>query len=308
MSSPPARPPYFTWAAVGFCVAVTVIHSFARGGLGGRMDAFLSATPGQIWDGRYYGLVSNVFLHGNLLHLAFNTVGLFVLGAVLERTVRPIAWLSFFVASAAVASCAELAATGNVAIGASGVVYAIFGLLWAGRFYQPAWREVATPGVFRMFVGWGVICLIASAFGYLHIANAAHAGGFLFGLAIGWTIYAGKRRPAAFAVVLMLGIIVVLSLTWMPWSLTWTLWKAGNAVNSGDYTVAISDYRRSLSLGANPWTVWQRISEIDVLRGDMAAAREARIKALEAAAAEKDPPPAVGIYLDSLHPRNPSRR
>ena len=287
-SSPFARPAYFTWTAVGLCVVVTVIHWSARGGLGDRMDAFLSATPSQIWDGRYYGLLSNVFLHGNLLHLAFNTVGLLVLGAVLERTVHAALWLTFFVASAAVAYCAELAASGNVAIGASGVVYAIFGLLWAGRYYQPAWREVATPGIFWTFVGWGVICLVASAFGYLHIANAAHAGGFLFGLAVGWTIYAGKRRPAAFAVVAILGIIVVLSLTWMPWSLAWILWRASKAEKSADYGVAITYFRRSLPMGANPEPVWQKISDLEVLRGNMNAAREARIEALEAAAVAKE--------------------
>src|SRR5687768_998273 len=100
-SNPPARPAYLTWTAVALCVAFTAIHWSARGG---RLDAFLSVTPGQIWDGRYYGLVSNVFIHGNILHLAFNGAYLLVLGAVLERTVHPVFWLSFFLASAAVAS------------------------------------------------------------------------------------------------------------------------------------------------------------------------------------------------------------
>ena len=289
-SIPPARPAYLTWLAVGLCVSLTVFHWSARGGTVARLDAHLSATPGQIWDGRYYGLVSNVFLHGNIFHLAFNVAWLLVLGAVLERTLRPVFWLSFFVASSAVASCAELAASGIVAIGASGAVYAMFGLLWAGRYYQPSWGEVATPGAFRMFVGWGVICLIASAFGYLHVANAAHAGGFLFGLAAGWTIYAGKRRPAALAVVVALGAVVILSLTWMPWSLPWTLWKAGKAIDSGDHNEAISHLRRSLRLGAKAGPIWQAISDVEVARGNLPAARAARIKSLEAAAA-KEPPP-----------------
>src|SRR5688572_2567269 len=81
-SNPPARPPYLTWIAVGLCVALTAIHWSARSGSGGRLDAFLSVTPGQIWDGSYYGLVSNVFIHGNILHLAFNGACLLVLGAV----------------------------------------------------------------------------------------------------------------------------------------------------------------------------------------------------------------------------------
>src|SRR5687768_6133281 len=125
-SSAQPRGPYLTWSAVALCIALTLTHWSAQRGIFSRIDAILSATPEQIWDGRYYGLLSTIFIHGNVLHLAFNVACLLILGAILEQTVHPLQWLAFFIGSSAVATCTELAASGVVAIGASGAVYAIF--------------------------------------------------------------------------------------------------------------------------------------------------------------------------------------
>jgi GlpG protein len=242
----------------------------------------MNPSPQSIWSGKYYGLIANVFLHGNFLHLAFNMLWLLRLGGALERTLKPLSWVAFFLSASVVGSCAELAVSGGSAIGASGIVYAMFGLLWAGRYYQPEWKEIATRETFWLFVGWGVLCMVASAFGYLHVANGAHAAGFLFGLAIGWAIYARRRRRFAFILLPLLAAVVILSLTWMPWSKAWMLWKASRLLSQQQWASASEHFRRSLRLGADPLAVWPFVYAAEDKLGNHAAAQEAKRRTAEA--------------------------
>jgi GlpG protein len=253
-----ARHAYLTWTVVGLSVAITLFSWWGQShALAAAMSRILAESPESVWAGRYDGLVLNAFVHDNVLHLAFNMLWLHRLGGTLERTVNRAAWVLVFILAAAVGSSFDLAVSGGRAIGASGVVYAMFGLLWAGRYYRPAWKEVATTDVFWLFVGWGVFCIALSAFGVLHIANGAHAGGFLFGLAAGWTLYARRRRRWSAAAIGVACLAVVgLSITWMPWSLRWTLWKADESLGARDYSAAVAHLRRSLPLGARPLPVW----------------------------------------------------
>ena len=86
--------------------------------------------------------------------------------------------------------------SGVPGIGMSGVVYAMFGLMWAGRGMYPAWGAVATQYNLRLFIGWGLFCLVATYIPALHfaVANGAHGGGFLLGLSLGFLFFAPRRR------------------------------------------------------------------------------------------------------------------
>src|SRR2546421_2048013 len=108
------HPTLLTWAVVALCVCLTILWwtSADNPTLQG-LAATLTPTPDRIWEGRYYSLFTSVFIHGSILHLGFNMIWLLRLGAVLEQTMNPLAWVGFFIASAIVGSCAELAVTGH---------------------------------------------------------------------------------------------------------------------------------------------------------------------------------------------------
>ena len=127
--------------------------------------------------------------------------------------------------------------------------------------------------------------MAASALGYLHIANGAHAAGFLFGLVTGWAIYARRRRKLAVIMIPALIAMVVLSLTWMPWSRPWTLWKATTLFRDQQWNAASIHFRQSLRLGADPLVVWPLIYVAESRQGHLEAAREAKSRTTEAFAA-----------------------
>jgi GlpG protein len=273
--------PYVTYVLCGLCVLLTTAF-FTSSEYGDRLWYILGhvADPAvnSVEDGRYDVLVTSMFLHANVLHILFNLSWLYPLGRILELSVGRLRYLLFVIASAAVGSCVEILVGGGPGIGASGVVYALFGLLWAGRGSYESWRLVATRRNLQIFVAWGVFCLIATEARWMNIANGAHAGGFLFGLCIGHLFFAPRRRPIWAAPLIGLLIACVLSLTYMPWSADWTFDAGLRAMQRHDGPSAIYWFQRNLNQGGETdadlqmiQSVWEAMADDAGQRRDRAA-------------------------------------
>src|SRR5437016_11177036 len=137
----PRRSSILTWFTAILCVVFTAVFQIAPRYPGTPLAAvagYLVLPPAAIWDGRYSSLFTDVFVHAGAIggipwHLVFNLVYLIALGRILEETIHPALWMCFFVAAGVASSGAELALSGHNAIGVSGIIYAMFGLMWAGR-------------------------------------------------------------------------------------------------------------------------------------------------------------------------------
>ena len=129
---------------------------------------------------------SNVtLLHVDLLHLGFNMYALYLAGTIVERWYGPLRFLAFYLACAAAGSTASFVfGEGNLAVGASGAVFGLFGiLLAAGRIHHPVDRQ--SRGIMGQLL---VLVVINILFGFASggsIDNAAHLGGLAAGLWLG---------------------------------------------------------------------------------------------------------------------------
>jgi membrane associated rhomboid family serine protease len=221
-----------------------------------RLGHFGHLPAEAIWSGHWPALFTTFFLHGDparplltVLHLGFNLLVLIQAGKVLEATLHPLAYYLFFVLSAIVGSAAELALSGQTGVGASGVVYAMFGLLWSGRTEDEEWAEVANPFSISFVVGWAVLCVLLTWLKIVPVANAAHFAGLTFGVVVGWLFVSRRRRFFSALVLGGLGAMVILSITWLPWSPKWTYWKGMRAMQEARYDQAIDWFERSGRLG-----------------------------------------------------------
>jgi GlpG protein len=208
--------------------------------------------PQRVWDGAYWALVSSAFIHLALWHLAFNVYWLWVLGGPIERTLGPLTYLGFILASALVSSSVQLAVSGSTGHGASGVVYALFGLMWASRKRVPAFALALGERTAPLFWIWLVGCIVATRAGLAEVGNGAHVGGLVLGLLTAhWLILRPPRRTLAMAGTGLLVVLSLVPLFWSPWSSTWVGYRAYKAHLAGDYDTAIARYRRSIALGGD---------------------------------------------------------
>ena len=142
------------------------------------------------------------FLHGGLMHLAFNMYGLWMFGSELERIWGARRMAVFYGASVLAAAAAELAVSaviGNGAptVGASGGLFGLligFAMLFPQRrivllippIPMPAWVFVTLYGALELFLG-----VTGTASG---VAHFAHLGGLLGG----WLVIRYWRGQAPF--------------------------------------------------------------------------------------------------------------
>ena len=251
------------------CILVTLAHSTTRAGdpgLWAHIGHFTDVDSAAIWSGHYSPLFTNIFLHADITrgfgitHIIFDVYGLYLIGSMIEKTIGPVWYILFVVVSAIVGSCAELAWSGTVGIGASGVVYALFGLLWAGRYRYPEWQTIANPSNMQWMIGWGVYCIFTTYTGYMHIANGAHFGGLAFGLCVGLLCFSRTRRWLWTVPLAGILAICALSLTYMPWSAYWLWWKGERAFKAEDYVRAADYYERSVRHGGDADDGWHNVA------------------------------------------------
>jgi membrane associated rhomboid family serine protease len=137
-------------------------------------------------DGDWWRLATAMFLHGFLLHLAFNMWALWVIGSAVETALGPWRFLLLYFASGLAGSAGALVLDPTTpVVGASG---AIFGLFGAGAILE--WR--ATGKIAGQFLVLIVINL-AITFTWSGISAGGHIGGLIGGL-VGTAVIVGRGR------------------------------------------------------------------------------------------------------------------
>jgi rhomboid protease GluP len=257
----PSRPTWITPLAGIICIGVFVgllmqgdyesEEALARFGL-------LSAE--RIWDGAYRGLFTPAFIHFEIWHIALNLYWLWQLGSMMERRIGYLPYLAFYLVAAFVASSAQLAGSGTTGIGASGVVYAIFGFMWVCRRHFPEFAGLLDDRIIKGFLVWAVACVVLTRLNLFQVANAAHFGGLIFGMAVGGCVVMLRgRRVGMIAAVAGLIVASVVALFWSPWSVTWLSHRAYRTHMEGNYQAALGYYTRVLKLDdANAWAYQNR--------------------------------------------------
>ncbi|AMQ90403.1 Rhomboid protease GlpG [Marinobacter sp. THAF39] len=148
--------------------------------LGGRLDA-LSATvaSGQLWR-----LISPDFLHFSWTHIIFNSVMLWFLGSQIEWIDGRARLVALFLVTSLAANLLQYLVSGPLFGGLSGVVYGILGYCWLSQQRRP--RFQFPPALVTFALVWMVIGFtpIPEMIGLGRMANEAHLGGFVGGLAV----------------------------------------------------------------------------------------------------------------------------
>jgi membrane associated rhomboid family serine protease len=174
-------------------LAITTVVSFLAFSSQDLFEALAMVTT-SVQHGELYRLVSVTLVHGGLLHLLLNMYALFIVGPVVESIWGRRMFAVFYLL------CAVAGATGSflfadASVGASGAIFGLVGVIIAGtRAHHPVLDRRARSIVPQL----GMFVIINLVFGFatsatgFNIDNAAHIGGLLAGLWLGFLVPPGK--------------------------------------------------------------------------------------------------------------------
>ncbi len=147
-------------------------------------------------DGRYFSIVTAMFLHGDIHHLANNMLLLAGLGMMMEKDIGHVkfsllyfaAGLGGHIVSFSYKLFADEGYVGS--IGASGAVFGLVGALLAMVLCQAesmpnvTWQRILIVAAYSLYSGMRAA----------DIDNAAHIGGFLTGFLVGLLICVFQKK------------------------------------------------------------------------------------------------------------------
>ena len=139
-------------------------------------------------QGQYWRLVTPIFLHFGLVHLAFNCLWLAILGARIEQLSGSLHLMALVLFTGAFSNIVQYGWSGTVNFGGmSGVVYALLGYIWIKGKFVPLAMLQLPQGILGFMLAWlliGMTGFLEMALG-VGIANGAHFGGLVIGMLLG---------------------------------------------------------------------------------------------------------------------------
>jgi membrane associated rhomboid family serine protease len=179
-----------------------------------------------VWDGEIWRLFTSSMLHGSIWHFIFNVAALYVFGKVVEVLVGRVYLPIVFFFSALTGDLFSLLLVPATSVGSSGGIMGIIGFLALFGYYN---RVNLPPDFLRSILGTIGYVALLGVVAFVLIDNAAHAGGTLCGVLLGYLLLPHHSSPLplksnrvlnALAVLCSLGMLasvlgsIVAMITW----------------------------------------------------------------------------------------------
>jgi membrane associated rhomboid family serine protease len=149
-------------------------------------------------QGEYFRIFTPIFVHVGFLHFLINNVALFMIGRQIELNIGPWLYLLSYLVTGICGSLLSALLTNGNSAGASG---AIFGLVGIGFVFERAYArrlfaqtgQRLRKGPFTGLVIVNVLLGFILTSGPIRIDNAAHMGGLISGILIGFSYLIARR-------------------------------------------------------------------------------------------------------------------
>ena len=173
-------------------------------------------------DGQWWRIITNVFVHIGLLHVLFNMYALLYIGVLLEPQMGRLRFLAAYLLTGIMASLTSLYWHPNIiSAGASGAIFGMYGVFLAlltTNLIDKTRRRALLASIV-VFVAFNLLYGTGKG-----VDNAAHVGGLVSGILIGYLFYPGLRRPdnprlgysAVVLATLLVGTIAVVAFKRIP--------------------------------------------------------------------------------------------
>lgn len=180
-------------------IAINVIYFLGMEMFGSTEDSLFMIRYGAMYEplvreqGQYYRLLTSVFMHFGINHIANNMLILFILGDNMEQALGRIKYLVFYLACGVGANLVSMAVNimqGDLVVsaGASGAIFGVIG----GLFYMVVINHGRLGDLSTRQLGVMILCSLYFGFTSTGVDNIAHVAGLIIGIVMAALLY---RKP-----------------------------------------------------------------------------------------------------------------
>jgi rhomboid protease GluP len=193
--------PWATYAILALCVGAYAFSEYLGGSDDVQVLLKLGGLHDRAWaEGEPWRLLTSLFLHFGVAHLAMNAIGLLYFGRYVEYALGRVRFLFVYFLSGALAGAGALALMPLVIgddrallVGASGAIFGAIGCTAA--LLALGWRHERAEAARRRLVSLVSLAVVQSVFDLTVLSPVsflAHTGGLIAGFALG--IVLGRKR------------------------------------------------------------------------------------------------------------------
>lgn len=216
--------PQATYFFIGLGIFVYLLEMMWGGATNPETLLLMGGNAGRlvVQEGEYWRLMTAIFLHAGLLHIALNSYVLFILGQFIEGILGTVRFVFLFLLSGVGGSLASIYVGGaQLSVGASGAIWGLFG---AGLALSLLPNEFIPEHAREQIRKMMLMNLLINVFvSFLPMVDMwGHFGGGIFGFAL--TMLYMRKLPnwvsvlGAAIFILMLGASFLVGYsTYQPW-------------------------------------------------------------------------------------------
>ncbi len=181
------------WYLTQAAASANLTAAPALGGIDARVLVQLGGKFGPfIYAGQWWRLVTAVFLHAGLMHIGFNLWCLFDLGPAVESLFTTPKFIFIYLVTGVFGFVLSLWWNPGLSIGASGAILGLIGVLIGASFHHGSMGKEYRGQLWR----WVMYIAIFGLLG-MGVDNAAHIGGLISGIALGYLVPEGEPDTRA---------------------------------------------------------------------------------------------------------------
>lgn len=230
--------PYATYVIIALTSIVSLFVLYGPSPSSDDLGSLLLLNKQLVQQGEYWRLLTVTLVHGSLIHLGLNMYALWIIGPLAEALYGRAAYVAIYLLAALGGSIASYLFNATPAVGASGAIFGLFGLVFVSVWiHKPALARQARALTSQI----GILIVINLVIGFAPGSNIdymAHIGGLITGAWLGFVIpprgaatlssfwqrppdldgQQPSRSPAILAAggVVLLGIVMIVALQVTP--------------------------------------------------------------------------------------------
>ena len=202
----------------------------------------------QIYQGQYWGVLTNSFIHIDYIHLGINLIGFIIFSTLVERKIGATKTFLLIIIASIITSSTQLTLTDDAGLGFDGINFLLFSYLLTRSLLK---SEFKFPYRFVFLLGATLIIIVSY---YINTTEDKNYGveamltGLIAGLIFG-LISKSKIAISLFSVILIIGCYS--SLISAPWSSEWNYSQGYKYHDANNFHQAKKYYNEALKIDPN---------------------------------------------------------